>query len=231
MHADSTCWTVIHGASAGNLEDRDEFVRRYSPVVRAYLEARWQSPSLRPLLDDGVQDVFIECFREGGVLGRADAARKGGFRPFLFGVVRNVALRLETGLAKRRRREGGAAEGAVDLDAVPSPEDTLSVVFDRAWATALVQAAATIHADRARDGGADAMRRVDLLRLRFFEGLPIRDIARRWDASAATLHHEYAKARDEFREALRTVVAFDSAGPMPQIEGQIQTLFSVLGRT
>ena len=230
MEGDSTCWTVIHGAAAGSRSDRDEFARRYGPVVRDYLAARWRNPLLRVHLDDAVQEFFVECFRKGGVLSQADEARPAGFRAFLYGVVRNVALRIETALAKRRRREGGAAEGAVDFDAVPSPEDTLSVVFDRAWATALVQAAATIHADRARDGGKDAMRRVDLLRLRFFEGLPIRDIARRWDAPAATLHHEYAKARAEFREALRTVVAFDSAGPMPQIDGQIQTPLSVLGR-
>ncbi len=40
--AASTCWTVIQGAAAGRGDDRDQFARRYAPVVRAYLGARWR---------------------------------------------------------------------------------------------------------------------------------------------------------------------------------------------
>ena len=60
------------------------------------LAARWRSSSQSSELDDAVQEVFVECFRAGGVLKRVDASRPGGLRPFLFGVVRNVALRFET---------------------------------------------------------------------------------------------------------------------------------------
>ena len=45
-------------------------------------------------------------------------------------------------------------------------------------------------------------------RRRFHDGLPIRDIAKRWDEDPAKIHHEYAIARDEFRAALREVVTF-----------------------
>ena len=41
-----TCWTVIRGAVSGDEADREEFVRRYGPVVRAYLGARWRRTSL-----------------------------------------------------------------------------------------------------------------------------------------------------------------------------------------
>ena len=98
------CWTVIEGAAAGRKEDRDEFARRYVPAVRAYLAARWQASPFAQELDDATQEVFLECFRQSGVLERADRSRPGGFRAFLYGVVRNVALRIGTRRAQERER-------------------------------------------------------------------------------------------------------------------------------
>src|SRR5262249_46734204 len=86
--AESTCWTVIAGPAAGHGPDREQFARLYTPVVRAWLGARWRQHPLLADLDDAVQEVFVECFRAGGVLQRADPERAGGFRPFLFGVIR-----------------------------------------------------------------------------------------------------------------------------------------------
>jgi RNA polymerase sigma-70 factor (ECF subfamily) len=118
--ADSTCWTVIQGAAAGSAADRDDFVRRYRPLIRAYLAARWQDSAYRQEVDDGVQEVFLECFRRGGVLERANPVHAGGFRAFLYGVIRNVALRIEARLARHRRQEppGGfdPAAGSVRRD-------------------------------------------------------------------------------------------------------------------
>jgi hypothetical protein len=37
---ESTCWTVIEAAAAGRAGDREDFARRYAPVVRAYLSSR-----------------------------------------------------------------------------------------------------------------------------------------------------------------------------------------------
>src|SRR5262245_7244949 len=71
LSAESTCWTVTRGAALGSAGDREEFARRYLPVIRAYLSSRWRhSPHLRDL-DDAVQEVFVECFGQGGVLARA----------------------------------------------------------------------------------------------------------------------------------------------------------------
>ncbi len=72
----STCWTVIEGAAAGRVTDREEFARRYGPVVRACLAARWR-PADAHTLDDAVQEVFVECFKRGGVLDRAGRDRGG----------------------------------------------------------------------------------------------------------------------------------------------------------
>lgn len=195
---DVTCWTLIRDASAGDPAARERFARVYRPVVRSYLAARWRGLPLDA--DDAAQDVFVECFRAGGALAKADAERPGGFRAFLLGVVRNVA----------RRHEAKPRQGRPLDPQLPADDPSLSRAFDRAWAQALLREAVRVQTDAA-DSEA-ARRRVELLRLRFHEGRSIRDIAKLWGIEAAKLHHEYATAREEFRQALHQVVAFHHPG-------------------
>jgi RNA polymerase sigma-70 factor (ECF subfamily) len=49
--------------------------------------------------------------------------------------------------------------------------------------------AAQLQQRRASARGPEAVQRVELLRLRFEDNLPIRTIAQRWGVSAAGLHH------------------------------------------
>jgi hypothetical protein len=106
---ESTCWTVIRDAADGDRDARGIFARRYEPVVRAYLKARWRGSEDRlQNVADAAQEVFIECFRTGGVLDRADRSRPGGFRAFLYGVIRVVALRIEAAPARARDRTPAA---------------------------------------------------------------------------------------------------------------------------
>jgi RNA polymerase sigma factor (sigma-70 family) len=219
---ESTCWTVIQAAAAGSAADREHFARLYGPVLRAYLAGRWHGSPHAQDLDDAIQEVFVECFKPDGVLDRAERGR--GFRPFLYGVARNVALRVEANDRRRARRHAGD----VDLEAVPDPEESLARAFDRAYARALLREAGRLQEERARDAGEAACRRVELLRLRFHDGLPIRDVARRWSADPAALHHEYARAREEFRAALRAVVAFHRPGPAADIEQECANLLALL---
>ena len=81
----------------------------------------------------------------------------------------------------------------------------MSRQFDRAWATHLLGRARARLVAIAKDER--MRRRTELLRLRYGEDLPIREIARRWSVDAAYLHHEHAIARREFKQALRTEVA------------------------
>jgi RNA polymerase sigma-70 factor (ECF subfamily) len=81
--SESTCWTVIHAAAAGSAADREELARRYLGVVRAYLAARWRGSALRDDLDDATQEVFVECFRQGGAVEVAGTGRVPDFRAFL----------------------------------------------------------------------------------------------------------------------------------------------------
>jgi RNA polymerase sigma factor (sigma-70 family) len=223
--SDTTCWTVIRSAAGGEEAARTEFARRYEPIIRAYLGARWRRQPLGSEVDDAVQEVFFDCFKQGGVLFRADSARNGGFRAFLYGVIRKTALQFERNTA---RRKATPADESLEMDRFPTEEEGLSTVFDRAWATAILREAADRQAELARALGSDGMRRVELLELRFGEGLPIRDIAVLFDADPAHLHREYAKARIEFRAALKEVVSFHHAAPGPSLDDECSRLLDLL---
>jgi RNA polymerase sigma-70 factor (ECF subfamily) len=215
---ESTCWTVIRAAAAGSPADRDELARRYLAVVRAYLAARWRTSPLRHDLDDAVQEVFVECFRQGGTLEAVEAGRVPSFRAFLYGIVRNVARRFES------RPVRAAAPLPEDL----VNEESLSRLFERTWAEAIMNEAAQIQQRRASERGEEAVQRVELLRLRFEEGLPIRTIAERWGVPAAGLHHAYAVARQEYKAILLEVVAFHHPGSPAAVEQEAASLVKAL---
>jgi RNA polymerase sigma-70 factor (ECF subfamily) len=221
---ESTRWTVIRDAADGDAAAREEFARRYEVVIRAYLGARWRHSPLLREMDDAVQEVFLACFEEGGALARVEPDRPGGFRGFLYGVTRNMARRMEA----KRVRDEKQPSGRVEMDEVEAREEPLSRVFDRAWANSLILQAVRLHAERARERDGAALRRVELLRLRFGEDLPIREIARQWEADPAWLHHEYAKARTEFADALREVVREHHEGSTRDVEAECSRLAQYL---
>jgi RNA polymerase sigma factor (sigma-70 family) len=223
-NSDTTCWTMIEAAAEESQPDRDLFAKNYLPVVRAYLIARWSSGTLRAMSDDAVQDVFVECFRSGGPLTGADRDGEGGFRPFFFGVVRIVARRFEARQEKRLRKQ----QSGIDLQVVASDESNHSQVFDRAWAKSMMRQAAQRQAEFAEQASQAAVRRVELLRLRFHEGMPIREIAKQWDVNASQLHHEYATARREFKNALIEVVTFHQPGSQAEVEQECSQLLAML---
>lgn len=225
MNAEQTCWTLVEEASAGQPGARELFARVYLPVVRAYLGARWKNGPRSAQLDDAVQETFVECFRANGALGRVERSPSEKFRTYLFGVVRNVALRFEERGARDQGRR--AAEPAA-LEALPSLDERASQAFDRAWAEELLRRAAERQEARARERGPEAMRRVELLRLRFQEDLPIRDIAALWAIDAVQLHREYARARDEFKEALIEEVGYHQPGTTGDLARECQALLGLL---
>ncbi len=221
--SETTCWTVIRGAAAGRNGDRDAFVCRYEPVIRCYLGARWRLHGLADDIDDAVQEVFVDCFREGGALGRADPDRGPGFRAFLYGVVRNVARRFEHDRARADRQPPSGFDP-------PADEPSLSAEFDRAWARSIMKLAAERYAADARERGSECVRRVEILRLRFGRNLPIREIAHQWDMDAARVHHEYARARREFRESLVEVIGEHQSGPPGAIARECERLIECFRR-
>jgi RNA polymerase sigma-70 factor (ECF subfamily) len=202
--SESTRWSIILGAAGGEREARERFAGHYEPVIRAYLAARWRDTALLGEIDDAAQEVFLECFRDDGALGRVDPERGNGFRAFLFGVTRNVARRVEARRARRRERQPDSRLG---LAAIAARERDLSSLFDRAWGIAILKQAVLRHEERARAKGGAGPRRAELLRLRFRDGLPLREIARLRQVDPARVHKDYALAKEEFREALLDVLA------------------------
>ena len=108
-----TCWSLIRDAAGGIDQAKEDFALKYEPVLRAYLGARWRGSPRIADLEDAVQEIFVECLKEGGVLERVDPDRGGGFRAFLYGVARRVALRYETGHGRKRpdRLQTAVVEG------------------------------------------------------------------------------------------------------------------------
>lgn len=218
---DETCWSLIGRAATGDGNARSMFGRSYLPMVRAFLGARWRGTALAGEVEDAVQDVFLECFRPSGPLSRADAST-GDFRGFLYGVVRNVALRVE-GRARPRALGGDDAP----LEELADPAAGVSKLFDREWAMTLMREAGELMQQRATD---DAARlRVELLRLRFGADLPIRDIAVRWQLEPDAVHRAYARAREEFRLCLRQVVAFHLVRTEAELDDECKRLLAMLG--
>ena len=221
---ETTCWTLIHAAAEGHSRERELFAERYLGPVRAYLGARWNNQRYRQRIDDAVQDVFCECFRKDGPLSRVTPNVTTSFRAYLYGIVRNVARRIESHDAKH----GPSTTGEAALKDVAADEATLTQVFDRAWAGSIMRQASQRHQEIARAAGANEVRRFELLRLRFHEELPIRKIAEQWEMDAAVLHREYQKARQEFRTALLDVVRFNHPGTDAEIEREASALLGLL---
>src|SRR5689334_18023621 len=176
--ADATCWTLIESAAAGDRGARESFAERYLPLVRAYLEARWRTRLSPSELEDAVQDVFVECLKSEGVLEHTRDRRGRGFRAYLVGAVRHVALRIE---ARRARTLEGGPRPGVELELVPADEASCSRAFDRSWAGAIMREAAEHQQLQARARGPAALRRVELLRRVFQDGSRIAELAREWD--------------------------------------------------
>lgn len=198
---ESTCWTLVRGAAAGVPEDRAGFAQRYGPVIRAYLAARWRRPHDHHDVADAAQEVFLQCFKAGGALERLDPDRPGGFRAFLFGIARNVANDLDA--RRQRRREQDERPG---FGTIPSDEQSLSGVFDRAWARMLMREARELIEHRSRGSKPEALR-VEALRLRYESGMPSREIARAMKLEANVVYQMLTEARREFRGALLEVMA------------------------
>jgi RNA polymerase sigma factor (sigma-70 family) len=222
--SEDTCWTLVEDAAAGSRSARSAFARLYLPAVEAYLRARWGGTPLSSQVDDATQDVFVDLIRPNGALSRAKRDHgAGGFRAFLYGVARNVASRHE--------RSNGRREASLEshvVDPLVAADDSPSRAFDAAWARAVMRAARDRHAALARERGEASIENVELLRLRFQEGLPIREIAARWGIEAAAVHRQYGRARREFADALFETVAQHVTGTPAHVRRECARLLELL---
>lgn len=220
-----TCWDLLRGAASGDTEERERFCRTYGPVIRDFLARRWKQRALSQEIEDAEQETLIECLREKGALERAVDVVERSFRGFLFGVTMNVARRFEERRARIWQREAAPRTG--DSPA-PEPDSDPEKDFDRAWATGVVRRARRALEARAAEQGEASLRRCEILRMRFFEDLPIRTIASRLGQDPAKIHHEYARVRSDFREALFGVVRYESPGGEIDLDSEVRFLLANL---
>ncbi|QDU66185.1 RNA polymerase sigma factor [Engelhardtia mirabilis] len=221
-----TCWTLIEAAGDGDGRAREDFAALYLPAIRAYLLARWGSSALVEEVDDAQQEVFVECLKDGGVLERVQRGAASGFRGYLYGVVRNVAQRVEE---RGRRRADRLERGTFHAEFQPDDERSLSQAFDRAFAIGVLRAALRLHQEAARAHGGRQAARFELLRQRFGEGKSIAVIAEQGGQDAAFLHHEYATARREFHRHLLQIVGSQHPGATAaQIELESERLVELI---
>lgn len=222
---ESTCWTLVENAAVGDAAAREEFGRRYFPVVRAYLLARWKSRLSPEEMEDAIQDVFVAFLGQDGVLRKMKPGRQDAFRPLLYAVARNMALRVEHARARKLDSPGSESFHVADT---PASEASLSRVFDRAWAESIVREAADLQEELSRAQGAGAMRRFELLQLVFDRELSIAEIAASWETSAESLYKELARAKREFKAALRSVVAFHHPDSAELVERECREMLTLL---
>jgi RNA polymerase sigma factor (sigma-70 family) len=201
---DSTCWSVVIGAAAGDPAMRDEFCRRYDPVIRSYLAARWRLPREHDAISDATQEVFVQCLREHGALERVDRDREGGMRAFLYGVTARAAGEMERKGARWRRDARG---GAIESHDIERSEVTLSAAFDKAWAAMIGREARRLLATRAAAGGEPAKRRFFLLEQRYYQARKPREIAQLVGLDAQRVSEILVEAKAEYRAALIEVMA------------------------
>lgn len=192
---------MVLGAASGNRSDRETFSCMYEPVIRSYLAARWSLPVDHEEVTEAVQDVFVQCFKQQGALESVDRKRGDAFRPYLFGVTRNVALMIE----RSRRRRERALEREWEPDEVAKREATLSQVFDRSWMLMITRRAREVLARRARHDESRALR-FRCLSLRYLRGMPPREIASTLRLDVSQVYERLREAREEFREAVLEVM-------------------------
>ena len=222
---DSTSWSEVRAAAAGDDSARAAFASRYAAFVRDALTRRWRGSWRAGLVDDAVQEVFVECFKPEGVLFKAAPEEGPGFRVYLAAVVRNVARRLEDRASRDWARRASVTGG---LESIDGAAGTNSIALDREWARSLVVDAAAEQRQRALSISERAVLRADLLELHYGEGVPVPQIAEQWRVDAAWIHHQLPKAKAEFRRALEQVLRDRSPGAGVDLERRIEELMGLL---
>ncbi len=208
---DSTRWSLVLGAAAAVPRDQEEFGARYGPLVNGYFAARWRVSPQHERVADASQEVFLRIFSPNGPLTRLDRDRPGGFRPFLRGVLRNVAHELERSQRRQRTTQLQTEELVVD-----HTEESPSGAFDRVWAEMITDAAWSLMRQQA-EGDRWATWRLDVLGRRYVDGMSCERIAEEiGELDVAQVYRLLAAGRSRFRRALMTVMATHHPELSPQ---------------
>ena len=95
------------------------------------------------------------------------------------------------------------------------------------WAVLLAKHAAARQAECAK-GDEAALRRVELLRVHYFGGVSIDELAGNWHQGAEKTKADFAAARDEFEKALLEVLVFNHPKPHEEAVAERAELYELL---
>ena len=129
----TTMWSLIGRAKAGDSSALTEVVQRYRPALVTFLSRQGMDPNQA---EDVTQDVFLTLFRN-GVFSRVEE-RGGKFRSFLIGIAKNV---LGNALKHDRALKRGGGSTPVSLDPLAEVATPLKEDFDHLWVINLVKLA------------------------------------------------------------------------------------------
>ena len=143
----------------------------------------------------------------------------------MYSVVGHVADRIERTNGVRRMAQEPSGTG---LDAFAHTEATLSRVFDRAWVEMVTRSAWLRMAERV-DRGAEGRDRIQILDLRFKEGLSSGEIAERLGLESGYVYQQLRNAKRDFRTALIEVVgSYHPDASKDELEARCVELIALL---
>ena len=95
--------------------------------------------------------------------------------------------------------------------------------------SAALSAESRLNIERAPGFGGREVRRVEILRLRFEKGLPVREIQEQLEMTPELAHKEYARARKSYRAVLEDVVAAHYPGARDDLAEMCREVMRLLG--
>ncbi len=228
-----TRWSVVLAASrSDSVQARDaleQLCRAYWRPIYAFICRGGHNPDNAQDLTQGffVQLLSKKCL--GGV-----GPSKGRFRTFLLAALRHF-LANEWDKANAKKRGGGrvfvplggpvaGTSSAVE----PMDSQTADVLFDRAWALALLeQVLARLRQEHVRDGKAEFFDQLKSTLTGQRTSLPYSGIGARLGLSEGAVKVAVHRLRQRYRVLLREEIAHTVSGP-EQIEEEIRALFAAL---
>jgi RNA polymerase sigma-70 factor (ECF subfamily) len=228
-----TRWSVVLAASrSDSVQARDaleQLCRAYWRPIYTFICHRGHNPQDA---QDLTQEFFVRLLSKnylGGV-----GPSKGRFRTFLLASLRHF-LANEWDKANARKRGGGRvfvslSEPVTGTSSAVEPVDneTAEVVFDRAWALALLdQALARLRQEHVGDGKAQFFDQLKSTLTGERTSLPYSSIGARLGLSEGAVKVAVHRLRQRYRQLLREEIAHTVSTP-EQIEEELRALFAAL---
>lgn len=182
------------GFAQGQADIWRDFVGQQIPQLYSIFMKRWPNPSLAEEL---VQKTVFDAVRGRGTYDPS----KGSPEEWIFGIARNNINLEFRKRAGRPSPNGDISKYLEAIDTEPLPDE----VLERKETAAIVRSALS---------RLEAKEQI-VLKAKYLDGLPARDIAQQMDVTEKAVHSLLHRARISLREELRCVALQDIEGQEP----------------